>query len=347
MITRTQFGILPDGQPVDLFTLTNDSGTSVKITNYGGIIISLLVPDRHGQLGDVTLGYETFEGYLANTPYFGCITGRYANRIAEGRFVLDGVTYQLEVNHPPNHLHGGRVGFNKRLWRPYPWTDAQGEHLALSYFSPDGEEGYPGDLFVTVIYTLSTDNALRIRYHAQSSAPTILNLTNHAYFNLAGTGDVLNHEVQINSDTFAVSDETLIPTGELRSVEGTPLDFRQPKRIGDRIDAPDTQLRNGRGYDHSYILPGATGELRFAARVHEPTSGRTLEVFTTEPTVHLYTGNNLDGTIIGKGGVVYAPRAGLCLETQHLPNSPNQPEFPSTVLRPGEHFYSETVYRFK
>lgn len=346
MITHTQFGTLPNGQPVDLFALTNANGMTVKITNYGGIITSLVVPDRNGQPDDITLGYDTLEGYLTKSPYFGCITGRYANRIAGGRFTLDGVTYQLEVNHPPNHLHGGRVGFDKRLWRPYTWVDAQGAHLALSYFSPDGEERYPGDLFVTVIYTLTAENALRIRYYAQSGAPTVLNLTNHAYFNLAGKGDILDHVVQINSDTFAVSDETLIPTGELRSVEGTPLDFRQPRRIGDRIDAPDEQLRNGHGYDHSYIL-GTPGELRFAARVYEPTSGRTLEVYTTEPTVHLYTGNNLDGTIVGKGGMVYAPRMGLCLETQHLPNSPNRPEFPSTVLRPGERFFSETIYLFK
>ncbi len=347
MITHTLFGSLPDGRPATLFTLTNEAGATVKITNYGGIITSIVVPDRNGTPGEVTLGFDTLSEYLKPHPYFGCITGRFANRIARGRFTLDGKPYQLATNHGAHHLHGGYVGFDKRLWRPCVFSDAEGDHLSLSYFSPDGEENYPGDLFVTVTYSLMrSENTLRIRYAAQAGGTTILNLTNHAYFNLAGGGTVLDHELTINAETFLVVDSDLIPTGEIRSVAGTPLDFRQPQRIGARIQADFDQLRYGKGYDQSYVVAGEMGVLRFAARVYEPRTGRTLEVFTTEPDLHLYTGNNLDGSIVGRGGMCYVQYAGLCLETQHFPDAPNHPHFPSTVLRAGEQYVSQTWFKF-
>jgi len=345
-IESQPYGRLPNGIEITQYTLTNARGMSVQVITYGGIITALRVPDRHGNLGDVVLGHEALEGYLTNNPYFGCITGRFANRIAGGRFTLDGVTYQLAVNRAPNHLHGGQVGFDKRVWQA---TVEQGEDavsLALAYLSKDGEENYPGNLLVTVTYTLTQENALRISYRASTDQPTVLNLTNHTYFNLAGGGTILDHALMINADHFTPIDEAMIPTGELQPVAGTPFDFRQPMRVGARIDAPDEQLRRAGGYDHNFVLNGPPGELRPAARLNDPTSGRVLEVSTTEPAVQLYTGNYLDGTIVGKGGVAYEPRAGLCLETQHFPDSPNHPHFPSTVLRPDQAFHSVTVFAF-
>ncbi len=345
-ILKQPFGKLPDGTDVERYTLTNDNGMVVQIMTYGGIITALHVPDRNGNVGDVVLGYDSLDGYLAKTPYFGCIVGRFANRIAGGRFVLDGVTYQLALNDGPNHLHGGRVGFDKKVWRASAGRSEGAVSLALSYLSKDGEENYPGNLHVTVTYTLTHDNALRIGYLARTDKPTILNLTNHTYFNLAGAGDILDHEIMINADRFTPVNEALIPTGELQAVEGTPLDFRQPTRIGARIEAAHEQITRAGGYDHNFVINGAVGELRLAAHVHEPASGRTLEVHTTEPGMQFYTGNFLDGTVVGKRGMVYGRRAGFCLETQHFPDSPNQPHFPSVVLRPGEGFRSATVFKF-
>ncbi|BCX03907.1 MAG: aldose 1-epimerase [Candidatus Roseilinea sp.] len=345
-IQKHPFSKLPDGSEVEQYTLTNEGGLTVQIITYGGIITALRAPDRNGTPGDIVLGFDSLAGYLAGHPYFGCIVGRFANRIAGGRFTLDGVAYQLAVNNGPNHLHGGLAGFDKKLWRATTGRSDGAISVALSYLSRDGEEGYPGNLHVTVTYTLTRDNALHIRYLARTDKPTILNLTNHTYFNLAGQGDILDHEVTINADHFTPVNETLIPTGELQPVAGTPLDFRQPMRIGARINDPHEQLVRAGGYDHNFIINGAMGELRFAARVYEPSSGRVLEVYTTEPGMQLYTGNFLDGSIVGKGGTVYGRRAGLCLETQHFPDSPNQPNFPSAVLRPSESFHSATVFKF-
>lgn len=345
-IQQHPFGKTTDDLPVDLFTLTNDRGLEVKITNYGGIITALQAPDRAGVPGDIVLGFDDLASYLRGHPYFGCIIGRYGNRIAGGRFTLGGRTYQLAVNNGPNHLHGGLVGFDKKVWHATAAKSDDAVMLTLSYLSRDGEEGYPGNLAVTVIYTLTNRNALRIDYLATTDRDTVLNLTNHTYFNLAGRGDVLDHEVMINADHFTPVNEALIPTGELASVDGTPLDFRQPMRIGARINDPHEQIAYAGGYDHNFVINGAAGELRLAVRVSEPTTGRMLEVMTTEPGMQLYTGNFLDGTLVGKGGWVYARRSGLCLETQHFPDSPNQPDFPSTVLRPGETFRSTTVFTF-
>jgi aldose 1-epimerase len=345
-IESRPYGQLPSGAEITEYVLTNDRGMRVQVITYGGIITALHIPDRHGGLGDVVLGYDTFDGYLAKNPYFGCITGRFANRIAGGRFTLDGTTYQLAINHGPNHLHGGQVGFDKRVWQAAVEEGDGAVSLALAYLSKDGEENYPGNLLVTVTYTLMSENTLRISYRASTDQPTILNLTNHIYFNLAGSGTILDHEIMINADHFTPIDEAMIPTGELRPVAGTPFDFRQPRRIGAHIDEPDEQLQRAGGYDHNFVLNGTPGELRLAARLYDPSSGRVLEVSTTEPGMQLYTGNFLDGTIVGKGGVTYARRAGLCLETQHFPDSPNHPHFPSTVLRPGEEFHSVTVFAF-
>ncbi len=340
------YGQLPSGVEIAEYVLTNDRGMRVQVITYGGIITALYVPDRRGDLGDVVLGYNALDGYVTKNPYFGCITGRFANRIAGGRFTLDGTTYQLAINHGPNHLHGGQVGFDKRVWQAAVEEGDSAVSLALAYLSKDGEENYPGNLLVTVTYTLMSENTLRISYRASTDQPTILNLTNHTYFNLAGSGTILDHEIMINADHFTPIDEAMIPTGELRPVDGTPFDFRQPRRIGARIDEPDEQLQRAGGYDHNFVLNGTPDELRLAARLYDPSSGRVLEVSTTEPGMQLYTGNFLDGTIVGKSGVTYARRAGLCLETQHFPDSPNHPHFPSTVLRPGEEFHSVTVFAF-
>ncbi|MDP2933749.1 MAG: aldose epimerase family protein [bacterium] len=325
-----------------LFTLRNPNGMVVEITNYGGIVTSIKVPDRQGNLADVVLGFDSPAQYLTNSPYFGAIVGRYGNRIAKGRFTLDGVEYKLATNNGANHLHGGVNGFDKVFWDV---ASATSQTLELTYTSKDGEEGYPGTLVVKVTYTLTANNELKIEYHAITDKPTMVNLTSHSYFNLAGEGrgDILGHQMMINADHFTPADEGLIPTGELTTVEGTPFDFREPCALGARINAADEQLVRGGGYDHNFVINRALDGLMLAARVVEPCNGRMMEVFTTEPGVQLYTGNFLDGSV---GGKVYKKRYGFCLETQHFPDSPNQPNFPTTVLREGEEYRSTTVYRF-
>lgn len=345
-ITREPFGTLPDGRAVEQFTLRNANGIEIKAIGFGGIITSLRVPDRSGKLDDVVLGFDRLEPYLKNDPFFGAIIGRYGNRIAEGSFTLDGKTYTLAKNNGPNHLHGGVKGFDKVLWEVEP--DAGRNALVFTRTSPDGEEGYPGNLRVRVTYTLTDANALTVDYVATTDKPTPVNLTQHSYFNLAGhaAGDILGHELTLNADRYTPVDDTLIPTGELAPVEGTPFDFRQPTAIGARIDAGHPQLNAAKGYDHNWVLNRAGDGLQVAARVHEPKSGRTLEVATMEPGIQFYSGNFLDGTLTGKGGAVYRHRTGFCLETQHFPDSPNQPNFPSTILRPGEEYRTRTVFTF-
>ncbi len=345
-ITKQVYGKTAAGRNVDIYTLTNDKGVEARIMNYGGIVVSLKVPDNKGRMGDVVLGFDDLESYLTKNPYFGCIVGRYGNRIAKGRFTLDGKEYKLAANNGENHLHGGLRGFDKQLWKAKPFTTKQGPALELRYVSKDGEDGYPGRLSVTVVYTLTSDNSLRIDYTATTDQATVVNLTNHSYFNLAGSGDILNHQLIINADRFTPVDAGLIPTGELRSVKGTPFDFTTPHSIGERIAAPDEQLVVGRGYDHNFVLNNWDRTLRQQIRVYEPTSGRVLEVFTTEPGVQFYSGNFLDGTLTGKGGRGYQQRSGFCLETQHFPDSPNHPNFPTTTLKKGETYRTTTLYRF-
>jgi aldose 1-epimerase len=345
-ISRGPFGTTPDGTPVDVYTLRNHQGAEVRITTYGGIVVSLKVPDREGRIGDVVLGYDTLAEYVEVNPYFGCLVGRYGNRIARGKFTLDGTEYTLAVNNGPNHLHGGIKGFDKVVWEARSYETQQGPTLELSYVSRDGEEGYPGNLNVTAIYTWRDDNSLRLDYTATTDKPTVVNLTQHSYFNLAGRGDILGHEVMINASRFTPVDETLIPTGELRRVDGTPFDFRVPTAIGARINRANEQLKFGNGYDHNWVINNPTGQLELQARVYEPTTGRVLEVLSTEPGLQFYTGNFLDGSITGKGGWKYEFRHGFCMEPQHFPDSPNQPEFPSVVLRPGETYRNTIMYRF-
>ena len=344
-LVESEFGSL-DGQSVKLFTLTNDSGSEVAITEYGGIVVSLMVPDRDGNLGDVVLGFEDLDSYIADTPYFGAITGRYANRIAGGRFEIDGTSYELPLNNGPNSLHGGLKGFDKVIWRAKPTESGDG--IAFSYVSADGEEGYPGTLESKVTYTWTDRNELRIDYIASTDKPTVVNLTNHSYFNLkdGGASPILGHQLTINADSYTPIDATLIPTGEIAPLAGTPLDFREPTEIGARIEDTSEQLAFGSGYDHNYVLNAAPEGLTLAATVYEPETGRAMEVLTREPGVQFYSGNFLDGHLVGKGGIVYEHRSGLCLETQHFPNSPNQAEFPSTVLRPDDAYSTTTVYRF-
>jgi aldose 1-epimerase len=339
------FGKTKTGDQMDLYTLTNKSGMEAAITNYGGIVVSLKVPDRKGQLGDVVLGFDTADGYLGEHPYFGSIVGRYGNRIGNAKFSLNGTEYKLAANNNGHHLHGGVEGFNRKLWKATPGTGAE-PSLALTYLSKDMEEGYPGNLSVTVTYTLTDRNELRIDYLATTDKDTVINLTNHSYFNLAGGGDILSHEMQILADRFTPVDAGLIPLGELRKVEGTPFDFRSPHTIGERISAADEQLKLGKGYDHNFVLNSGGGSLATIAKVNERTTGRVMEVLTTEPGVQFYTGNFLDGSVKGKGGKPYLLRNGFCLETQHFPDSPNKPEFPSVVLKPGAKYESTTVYRF-
>ncbi|HXK62546.1 MAG TPA: aldose epimerase family protein [Acidobacteriota bacterium] len=347
-ITKSTFGKTADGQTVDLYTLTNDNGMVVKITNWGATIVSVFTPDRAGNSADVVLGYDDLDGYLTDRAYFGCTVGRYGNRIGQARFTLDGKEYQLARNDGENHLHGGVAGFNKKLWHAKEINRPEAVGVQMNYVSQDGEEGYPGNLDVTVTFTLDNQNQIRIDYLATTDKPTVVNLTNHSYFNLLGdaAGDILGHELTINADRFTVVDSGLIPTGELRPVEGTPLDFRQPKTVGSRIEEGYEQLVLGRGYDHNWVINQEGNAPWLAARVFEPKTGRVVEVFTSEPGVQFYSGNFLDGTIKGKKGVVYQKRYGLCLETQHFPDSPNRPEFPSTTLRPGEKYETTTIYRF-
>jgi len=347
-LLRRAFGAAPDGTPIELITLTNANGMEVRAMTYGGIILSIKVPDRTGKIADVVLGHDDAAGYFDNASYFGAIVGRYGNRIARGRFTLDGTTYTLATNNGVNHLHGGQKGWDKAVWRAATFDDHRGVGVTLAHSSPDGDEGYPGRVDATVTYTLTDANELRLDYGATTDKPTPINLTQHTYFNLAtaGAGTVLNHQLRINADRFTPVDEGLIPTGELASVEGTPFDFRKATAIGERIDRKDTQLERGRGYDHNFVLNRPAEGLASAALVVEPTTGRTLEVLTTEPGVQFYSGNFLDGTIVGKGGVRYPRRGGFCLETQHFPDSPNHPDFPSTVIRPGETYKTSTVFRF-
>lgn len=327
-----------------VFELSNANGMQAVITSYGAIVQKLTAPDRDGQYRDVVLGFDTVGEYAGASPYFGAIVGRYGNRIGDSRFELDGVEYTLEANDGKNSLHGGFKGFDKVLWD----ASRDGQSVTLTYVSPDGEAGYPGEVTLTVVYTLTEDDELRIDYHATTDKATPLNVTNHSYFNLAGqgAGTILDHELEINADAFTPVDQTLIPTGEIRPVDGTPFDFRSATAIGARIDAPDEQLRFGRGYDHNWVLIRSGDGLQLAARAYDPGSGRILEVFTTEPGVQFYSGNFLDGTITGKDGAVYGHRSGFCLETQHFPDSPNRPEFPSTILHPVESYGSTTVFRF-
>src|SRR5580692_3971939 len=342
---KKSFGKTEDGQPVDLYILTNKNGMESAITNYGGTVVSLIVPDRNGKREDVVLGYDNLAGYATGKAYIGATVGRYANRIAHATFTLDSTTYTLAKNDGDNHLHGG---FNKRVWTAKDVSSSAGQALELTYLSKDGEEGFPGTLPVKVVYTLTDQNELKIDYSATTDKDTILNLTNHAYFNLAGqgNGDILQQQIMIRADKFTPIDATSIPTGELRSVKGTPFDFTNSIAIGVRIDQDDQQLKLGRGYDHNWVLNNGTpGSLFLAAQAYDPHSGRVLEVLTTEPGIQLYTGNFLDG-IHGKDGKVYSRRYAFCLETQHFPDSPNHPNFPSTELKPGQHFQSTTVYKF-
>lgn len=346
------FGEL-DGQPVELYRLANANGMEITVLTYGGILQSISVPDRDGTFANVALGFDNLDDYVALSPYFGCITGRYANRIARGRFTLDGQEYELPINNDPNTLHGGVEGFNRKIWSTSGVEEAaDGQAISLSYTSPDGEEGFPGTLDVTVTYTLTDNDEIRIDYHAVTDAPTVINLTNHSYFNLRGegSGSIYDHELMLNAPEFTPVDETLIPTGELAPVAGTPFDFTTAKPIGqDMRDSSDEQILLGRGYDHNFVLDRsgvADGELVLAATATDPVSGRVLEVSTTEPGIQLYTGNFLDSTFAGTSGQVYRQSDAFCLETQHFPDSPNQPDFPSTELRPDEEFISTTVFAF-
>jgi aldose 1-epimerase len=338
-----------DNLDVRLYTLANTAGASIKITNYGASITHLLVPDRQGQLADVTLGFDSLAGYQGHPHYFGAIVGRYGNRIAKGKTTLYGRPIGLATNDQPNHLHGGKKGFDKVVWQAAEFTTDSAAGLKLTYASRDGEEGYPGNLQVQVTYTWGPGNTLNIDYQATTDQPTVVNLTNHAYFNLSGQlgSSILDHQLQVNAARFLPVDATLIPTGELKPVAGTPFDFTQPRPIGQAIGQTDNeQIKRGGGYDHCWVLDGAANTLRLVATAHEPTSGRVLEVLTTEPGLQFYSGNFLNGKTVGKGGATYPHRGGFCLETQHYPDSPNQPDFPPTSLRPGEAYRSTTVYRF-
>jgi aldose 1-epimerase len=349
-VTHSTSTVRVDGKPIELFTLASGRGIEMQVMSYGAIITSLKVPDRDGRVADVVLGFDSPQGYLDQPPppYFGALIGRYGNRIAKGQFTIDGNPYKLVTNNAPNHLHGGTRGFDKVLWNAAPHEGADASSVIFTRTSPDGEEGYPGNLEVRVTYTLTNTNELTFEYHATTDKSTPVNLTQHSYFNLAGhdSGDILGHQLVINADRYTPVDETLIPTGELAPVSGTPFDFRRSTRIGERIDQDNPQLKNGKGYDHNWVLNATGGRLSLAARLTDPKSGRTLEVRTTEPGLQFYSGNFLDGTIKGKGGHVYAHRSGLCLETQHFPDSPNQKAFPSTILRPGRNYDSRTVLKF-
>ena len=346
-VTKQSYGKTAAGENVNLYTLRNSKGVEAKITNYGGILVSLKVPDRNGKFDDVVLGFNDLESYLTkNDPYMGALIGRYGNRIAKGRFTLDGVEYKLAVNNGENHLHGGIKGFDKVVWTGRELKTTAGPAVLLTYLSKDGEEGYPGNLSVRVVYTLTNNNELKIDYSATTDKDTVTNLTHHSYFNLAGegNGDILSHAVKINADRFVPTDAGSIPTGELKSVAGTPFDFLKATAIGARINQDDEQLKFGNGYDHTWVINGRG--MRLAAEAYEATSGRVMQVWTTEPGVQFYTGNFLNGTLTGKSGKIYARRNGFCFETQHYPDSPNQPSFPTTTLKKGATYKSTTIYRF-
>ncbi|MBN1457657.1 MAG: galactose mutarotase [Sedimentisphaerales bacterium] len=347
-VTSEKFGQTPDGKNVDIYTLTNDNGLSAQIINYGGIVKSLTAPDRNGKLIDVALGYDSLDGYIKGAFYFGTLIGRVGNRIAKGKFVLDRKEYTLAVNNGPNHLHGGIKGFDKVVWDARPLVIDEGPALELTYLSPDGEEGYPGSLSCKVIYTLTNNNELKIEYEATTDQTTVVNMTHHGYFNLAGhnAGDILSHEIMINADHFTPADEGSIPTGEIRPVDGTPMDFRISTAIGKQIESNDEQLKFGHGYDHNWVLNNKTGDLALAATFYEKKSGIAMDVLTTKPGMQFYSGNFLDGSNPGKGGAVYNRRNGLCAETQYFPDSPNKPDFPSCILQPGQIYKHITTYRF-
>lgn len=345
-LTQQVWGRTEDGEEVRLYTLRNAHGTEVAITDFGGHIVSIKTADKSGRFADIVLGFDSLSGYQAKNPYFGASVGRYANRIAGARFTLEGQQYQLAATNGENSLHGGKRGFDKYLWKSREVDEDGGKALELTRVSPDGEEGYPGTLTAIVLFALNDDNELKLDYSATTDAPTVLNLTNHSYFDLTGepAGEIVHHEILINADAFTPVNRHLIPTGERRAVEGTPFDFRKPSTIGARIDQEDEQLKLGSGYDHNFVVNGSG--LRLAARATERKSGRTLEVHTTQPGVQFYSGNHLDGSVKGKGGVAYQFRQGFCLETQHFPNSPNQPSFPTTELRPGQLFHQQTIFKF-
>jgi len=345
-VTKAPFGNLPDGTPIEIYTLKNGNGMEARICTYGGIVVSLTARDRNGQFADVVLGYDNLDGYVKNnSPYFGCLVGRYGNRIGGAKFTLEGKTYTLAANNGPNSLHGGLKGFDKVVWKAKPLTGAA---LELTYLSKDGEEGFPGNLEVTAVYRLTEDNSLRLDFTAKTDKTTVCNLTQHSYFNLRGqgNGDVLGHKVYINSDKTTPVDKELITTGGYAPVDGTPFDFRKPTTIGARINDPDTVLQYGPGYDHNWVINKPFGKLGLQARVYEPTSGRVLEVWSTEPGLQFYAGNFLDGTITGKGGKVYQRRTGFAMEPQHYPDSPNKPEFPTTELKPGQTYKNTIIYKF-
>lgn len=348
-ISSRPFGTAPDGQKVILYTLTNAKGAVATISNYGGIVTSLTMPDRNGVYGDIVLGYDSLAKYVRDSPYFGCLVGRYGNRIAKGKFTLDGRDYTLAANNIGNALHGGLKGFDKVVWEATPKVTAQGPSLKLTYVSQDGEEGYPGTLEVSATYTLTNKNELKLVYRATTDKDTVVNLTHHSYFNLAGQGNgtILDHVLTLDSSRYTPVDKTLIPTGKIAPVKGTPLDFRKPTPIGTRIDAKDEQLRFAGGYDHNWVADKTfPGTLTVVAKIKDPGSGRVMEVLSTEPAVQFYSGNFLDGTLKGKGGKVYLHRGGFCLEPQHYPDSPNHGNFPSTVLKPGQTYRNTIVYRF-
>jgi aldose 1-epimerase len=347
--TKTSWGKTPDGEQVDLYTLTNKNDLQAEITTYGGAVVSLKVPDRAGKLADVVLGYASVDGYVADKSYFGAIIGRYGNRIGHAQFTLDGKTYKLAKNNGENTLHGGLKGFNKAVWTAKEIPAKDGQALELTYLSKDGEEGFPGNLHVRVIYTLTDSNELKIDYSATTDKTTVVNLTNHSYFNLggAGSGDILGDVLTMEADKFTPVDAGLIPTGELRDVAGTPFDFRKPTAIGERINEDNEQLKLAGGYDHNFVLRRKPGEgISLAARAVDPKTGRVLEVWTDQPGVQFYTGNFLDGSVHGKGGIAYTKRSAFCLETQHFPDSPNHAGFPSTVLKPGQRYHTTTIYKF-
>lgn len=341
-IRKESFGQTADGEQIDLYILTNTKGLRARIMNYGATLLSLEVPDKNGNLADITLGFDTLDEYLNKRNFFGVTVGRYANRIGGAKFVLNGVEYKLAANNGKNHLHGGLKGFNKVVWNAEEMQTKDGTAVKMSYVSQDGEEGYPGKLTCTVTYTLTDNNELKISYEAETDKTTVVNLTNHSFFNLAGqgNGDILDHEVMLNADKYTPVDEGLIPTGEIKSVKDSPMDFTKPMAIGSRID------KVAGGYDHNYVLNSGGGSLALAARVYEPTSGRVMEIHTTEPGIQFYTGNFLDGSVTGKSGKVYKKHYGFCLETQHFPDSPNKPNFPSVVLNPGQKYSTVTVHKF-
>lgn len=346
-IRKAHFGTLDDGVDVPLYALFNACGMKAEITPYGGIVRALTAPDREGRMGDVVLGFDTLAEYVSHSPFFGCLVGRYANRIAGGTFDLDGKVYEVPRRAGQMHaLHGGLRGFDCQLWQAWARESWEGPALELRLISPDGDQGFPGTLSVAVTYTLLDEGGLKLDYAATADQLTVVNLTNHSYFNLTGGGTILDHRLMVNASAFTPTDEALIPTGEIQPVTGTPLDFREPEPIGARIDADDVQIQNAGGYDHNFVLDGEVDCLRLAAEVYEPASGRVMTVYTTEPGVQVYTSNMLPGGLLGKDGQIYGRYAGLCLETQHFPDSPNRPEFPSTELAPGQTFRSTTVYRF-